>query len=88
MLDQDMTPEMILEEVLGEFGVEIMDTMPTKFYCNCDKARVEKAIISIGKKDIQEMINEGEPIEVNCHFCNTNYTFSVEDLKDIYNRAR
>lgn len=88
MLDKDMTPEMILEEVLGEFGVEIMDTMPTKFYCNCDKARVEKAIISIGKKDIQEMINDGEPIEVNCHFCNTNYTFSVEDLKDIYNRAK
>ena len=88
MLDRDMTPEMILEEVLGEFGVEIMDTMPTKFYCNCDKARVEKAIISIGKKDIQEMINDGEPIEVNCHFCNTNYTFSVEDLKDIYRRAK
>lgn len=88
LLDQDMTPEMILEHVLGEFGVEILDTMPTKFECNCSKERVEKAVVSIGKKDIQEMINDGEPIEVNCHFCNTHYNFSIEELKEIIKRSK
>lgn len=88
LLDQDMTPEMILEEVLGEFGVDIMDKTETQFHCNCCKDRVEKAIVSIGKKDIQEMIDDGEPIEVNCHFCNENYVFSVDELKDIITRSR
>lgn len=88
LLDQDMTPEMMLEYVLGDFGVEIMDKIETKFYCNCDKERVEKAIISIGRKEIQEMIDEGKPIEVNCHFCNTHYNFSTEDLKNIIARGK
>ncbi len=88
LLDQNMTPEMILEYILGEFDLEILDKMPTEFYCNCDKARVEKAIVSIGHKEINEMIQEGKPIEVNCHFCNKNYTFSVEELKEILVRSR
>lgn len=88
LLEQDMTPEMILEEVLGEFGVEIKEKTETRFYCNCDKDRVEKAIVSIGKKDIQEMIDDNEPIEVNCHFCNEQYHFSVDELKDIIKRSR
>ncbi|HBI73565.1 MAG TPA: Hsp33 family molecular chaperone HslO, partial [Lachnospiraceae bacterium] len=70
LLDQDMTPEMVLEHVLGEFGLEILDRVPAAFECDCDKERVEKAIISIGEKDIREMIEENEPIEVNCQFCN------------------
>lgn len=88
LLDKDMTPEMILEEVLGEFGVEIMEKTETRFHCNCTKERVEKAIVSIGRKDLQEMIDDGEPIEVNCHFCNENYHFSVGELKEIIRRSR
>jgi len=88
LLDADMTPEMILEYVLGEFGLEIMDQIPTKFYCNCSKERVEKAVISIGKKDIAEMIEDQEPIEVNCHFCSKHYCFSVEELKKILEMSR
>lgn len=88
MLDQGMSPEQILEELLGEFGVTILDKVPTKFTCNCTKERVEKAIVSIGKKDLQEMIEDDKPIEVNCHFCNTNYEFTVEELKGIINRSK
>jgi molecular chaperone Hsp33 len=88
LLDQDMTPEMILEHILGDFGLEIMDQLPTAFECNCSKERVEKAIVSIGHKDISEMIEDNEPIEVNCHFCNQHYHFSVEDLKDIIKRGK
>ena len=87
MLDRNMTPEMILEDVLGEYGLEILDQIPTEFYCNCDKARVEKALISIGRKELQEMIDEDKTIEVNCHFCNTNYAFTVEELKELYEKA-
>lgn len=87
LLDKEMSPETILDYILGDFGLEIMDTMETSFYCNCTKERVEKAIVSIGRKDIQEMIDDNEPIEVNCHFCNTSYHFSVEELKEILKRS-
>ena len=51
--------------------------------CNCSKERVEKAVASVGKKDLQEMIEEGKSIEVNCHFCDKKYEFTVEDLKNL-----
>lgn len=87
LLDKEMSPEAILDYILGDFGLEIMDTVETSFYCNCTKKRVEKAIVSIGRKDIQEMIDDNKPIEVNCHFCNTSYHFSVEELKEILKRS-
>ncbi len=87
LLNVGNTPEMILEHVLGEFGLEINDRVPVKFYCNCTKERVEKALISVGKKDIQEMIDDGKPIEVNCHFCNKNYEFTVEELQQLLDKA-
>lgn len=83
MLEKGYTPERILEEILGDLGLEITDTMPAEFSCNCSKERITKALISIGKKDLQEMIDAGKPIEVNCHFCNTNYTFEVDELKEM-----
>ena len=86
MLDKGYTPEQILETVLEGMDVEFTDTVPTRFYCT--KERVEKAIVSIGKKDIQEMIDDGKEIEVNCHFCNTNYKFTVDELKEIIKRSR
>lgn len=87
MLDKNMTPEQILQDILGEFNLEILEKMPTEFYCNCDKERVEKALISIGRKELQEMIEEGKTIEVNCHFCNQNYAFTVEELKALFEKA-
>ena len=88
MLDKGMTPEQILETVLAGMDVEFNDTMETRFACNCSKERVEKALISIGRKDIQEMIDEGKPIEMHCHFCNTSYSFTVEELKGIVRKRR
>lgn len=86
-LKKGETPEQILEILLGNLGLEITSTMPTKFYCNCSKERVEKAVISVGKKEIQDMIDDGQDIEVKCHFCNTAYKYSVEELKDILKRC-
>ena len=88
LLDKGYTPEQLLEELIGNVGLEITDTMPTRFYCNCSKERVEQAVASVGKKDIQEMINDGKPIEVKCHFCNTAYHYSVEELKNILKRSK
>lgn len=87
VLDDGKTPKQMLEMVLKGMDVEITDTLPVRFYCNCDKKRVEKAIISIGKKEIHEMISENKPVEVNCHFCNTSYSFSVEELKALLNKC-
>ena len=84
----DVYKRQILEYVLGEFGLEIGGRLPAAFYCNCTKDRVEKALISVGRKDIGEMIEDGKPIEVNCHFCNKNYTFSVDELKDMLEKAK
>ena len=88
LLEKGYTPEQLLDALLGNVGLEITDTIPTQFYCNCSKERVEKAVASIGRKDIQEMIEEGEDIEVKCHFCNTAYHYSVEDLKKIIKRSK
>lgn len=88
LLDKGYTPQQILKELLGNVGLEITDTIPAQFYCNCSKERVEKAVASIGRKDIQEMIDEGEDIEVKCHFCNSAYNYTIEDLKQIIKRSR
>ena len=88
LLEEGYTPQMLLEKLLEGFDMEINDTIPTQFYCNCSKERVERALISIGRKDIQEMIDEGEEIEMNCHFCNKNYTFTVEELKKILKECK
>ncbi|MCF2640821.1 MAG: Hsp33 family molecular chaperone HslO [Lachnospiraceae bacterium] len=83
LLAQGYTPEMILDKLLGEFGLEITDKMPVQFHCDCSKERVEKAIASISKEELQSIIDDGEPIEVNCDFCNTKYKFDINELKEI-----
>ena len=83
MLEKGMTPEMILEEILGEMKLEINDTMPVTFHCDCSKERVAKALASLSKKDLDDLIKDEEPIEVKCHFCNENYVFSPDDLREI-----
>lgn len=88
LLNEGKSPEEMLEVLLKGMDVEITDRMPARFYCNCDKKRVEKAIISIGRKEIKEMISENKDIEVNCHFCNRSYKFSVEELKELLVKSR
>lgn len=85
LLDDGMTPEQVLEHILGKFGLDIMERMPTRFYCNCTKERVEKALISIGKEEINDMYEDGKPIEMHCHFCNTRYLFTVDEIGKILN---
>lgn len=83
LLEDGNSPEQILGILLEGMDMEILSDMPVEFYCNCSRDRVAKALYSIGKKEMDEMIKDGEPIEVKCHFCNTAYQFSVEDLVQI-----
>ena len=88
LLDKGYTPEQLLQELVGDLGLEIADTVPTRFYCDCSKEKVEKVVASIGKKDLQEMIDDGEDIEVKCHFCDAAYNYTIEELKEIMKRSK
>lgn len=87
LLAQGNTPEDLINILCKDLEPVIADKMDTSFYCNCDRARVEKALISIGKKEIQDMIDEGKEIEMKCHFCNTAYTFSVDEMKRLAKKS-
>ncbi len=88
LLDSGLTPEDMLDRLLGDQELVINDTMPVKYLCDCNKERFTRGLISLGRKEIQEMIDDGKPIEVNCHFCNKKYEFTVKELQDIFAAAR
>lgn len=83
MLESGMGPEDILEYIIKDGSVEILEKIPVQYYCNCSKDRVSRVISSLGRSGLQEMIEEGSPVEVNCHFCNSHYVFDMEDLKKL-----
>lgn len=87
LLDAGNTPEQMLEVLLDGLNSEMNDTLPTVFSCNCNRKKIEKVLISLGKKEIKDMIGDGQEIEVNCHFCNTHYKYSVEELKMLYHKC-
>ena len=82
MLDKGMTQEDILNELVGDFDPHILDKIPVEYYCNCSKERVEKALISIGKDEIQDIIENEGSTSLHCHFCNKDYEFSKEELEE------
>ncbi len=84
MLAKGMTVEEIIGEVLKGMDLSVSERIPARFKCDCSKERVRKAIMSIDAGDLEEMIADDKPAEVNCHFCGKSYTFSVDDLKEIY----
>ena len=83
ILENGLDPEGIINLILGGLDPEILDKMPVRFYCNCSKERVSKALIAIGRKELDNIIEENEPIEVKCHFCNKAYNFTVDELKKL-----
>lgn len=88
MLDAGDKPEEMLGHILEGLDLEILDTNPAAFSCSCDRHRIEKVLISLGKKELQDMIGEGREAEINCQFCNTHYKFSVDELKRLYEKSR
>ncbi|MBQ6389613.1 MAG: Hsp33 family molecular chaperone HslO [Mogibacterium sp.] len=83
MMDKGMTPEDILQYFLGDLGLVITEKLPVRYYCGCSKERVAGALATISTKDLEDIINDGEEIEVKCYFCNSAYKFSVAELEEI-----
>jgi molecular chaperone Hsp33 len=83
LFDQGMNIQDVMQLLFQGMDVEITETLPTAYHCNCSRERVKKALISLGKKEIQSIIADGKPAVLNCHFCNTDYSFSIEELKEI-----
>lgn len=81
LIDQGETPEEILYRLLGKENVKILEKMPVQFHCDCSKEKFASGIISLGKQEIQEMIDEDKGAETVCHFCENKYQFEEEDLK-------
>lgn len=88
LLDMGLSPEQMLGRILEGFEVEITDRSDCSFFCNCSRQRVEKALISIGRAELDDMIKDNKPIEVKCDFCGKKYTFATEELKRLRERSR
>ena len=82
-LAEGHTPEQLLEDMLGEFDYHTLDKVDVKFQCNCTRERVSSALMSIGENELNELIEEGETIEMSCHFCNEKYYFTVEEMQEM-----
>lgn len=88
LIDKGLTPEELLEEVLGEGNVQILETLPVSFTCTCSKERFSTALISLGADEIREMIDTDGQAEAHCHFCNEKYLFTREELEEIEREAK
>lgn len=82
------TPESMLAYILEGFDLEITEKIPARFHCSCSKERVRKALAAIGKKELESLIEEGTPVEMNCHFCNSDYSFETGELVEIKNSLK
>ncbi len=87
MLERGMTPEDILGEVCGTLGVAFLETTPVCYRCYCSRERVEKAVLSLGRKELEEIAQEGKPLPVACQFCDRVYSFTPENIRQILKRA-
>lgn len=83
MLEEGMTPEDILGQVCGELGVVFMETTPVAYKCYCSRDRVTSALISLGAKELTEIMDEGKTFPVECQFCDTTYSFTPADIQEL-----
>ena len=87
MLEDGLTPEDILGQVCGDLGVTFMETTPITYKCYCSRERVSAALVSLGRKELQEIIAEGKTFPVECQFCDTVYQFTPEDVEKLLKKA-
>ncbi len=83
MLDKGMTPDDILNIILEGLEPKVLDICDVKFDCNCSKDRIQKVLISLGQDTLTEIIEEDKQAEINCHFCNSSYHYTEEELRNI-----
>jgi molecular chaperone Hsp33 len=87
LLRNGETPESILKRILGDMDLHIFENMPVAFRCNCSRERVTAALIALGRKELSNIIADGKPETLNCAFCNTDYVFTVDEMKEILTKC-
>ncbi|MCD7922638.1 MAG: Hsp33 family molecular chaperone HslO [Clostridiales bacterium] len=88
MLEQGHTPESMLAYILGDFGLEITEKIPASFQCSCSRERIRRVLVSMGREELQAMIDEGEPVEIRCDMCSSAYTFEINEIKKCLDGAK
>ncbi|MED3554174.1 Hsp33 family molecular chaperone HslO [Cytobacillus praedii] len=88
LIQQGLSPEELLSELLGKENVKVLEKLPVSFTCTCSKERFSDAIISLGKEEIQDMIETDGKAEAQCHFCNEVYHYSKEELEELKQEAK
>ena len=83
LLDEGLAPADILERVLDGLGFEPLEVSPCSFACNCSRERTTRVLISLGRDELQKLIDEGEPVELSCNFCSSKYTFSLDEVREL-----
>ena len=83
LLDQGMGAQALLETVMAGMDLEILETTPVAYRCYCSRERVESTLISLGRKELGEIVDEGKPIDISCQFCDTIYTFTPQEIAEI-----
>ncbi len=83
MINKGLSPEEIMDRILGQFDMEILGKLDLEYHCDCSRDKIEKVIVSLGKKEIEDIIEEDEKAEVVCHFCGTKYQFDKENLSKL-----
>jgi len=83
MLDAGLTPEEMLGQVCGDLGILFMETTEVEYKCYCTRDRVEAALISLGKKELAEIMEEGKSFPVECQFCDEKYVFTPEEISTL-----
>lgn len=82
-LDQGISPLALLQEVLGEFDLEVLETTPVEYRCQCSRERVSRALISMGRRELEALIRDQGCAELTCQFCDKVYQFSKEELEQL-----
>lgn len=81
ILDKDDDPEHLLREVMSDFDLKILETSPVEYRCYCSLQRVERALISLGKDELRQILDEQGHCSMTCQFCDAVYDFSGDELK-------
>ena len=88
MLEDGMLPEEILEKILAGLDPVCSERMPLSFYCGCSRERVSRALLSLGRVELQKMIDDGKPVDLQCHFCRHTYGFTTDEIRELMDHAR
>lgn len=88
MFSEGKSNEELLSEIMGDIEIDVFDEIDCSYHCDCTSERVEKALVSLGKAELEDIIKDGKSIEVGCQFCGKKYVFEISDIENLYERAK